>query len=97
MTRSVLAAAALCAALALPAAAPAVVPPKDCGMMTVKGKRYQIKADQISCRTGRDHSRRYLATRSKPRGYKCRNLSREKGRVNITCSNGRKNFLAIRR
>ena len=97
MTRAVLAALALCAALALPAAAPAVVPPKDCGMMTVKAKRYQIKADQISCETGRNHSRRYLSRHRRPSGYTCKDLSREKGRVNVTCSNGRKNFLAIRR
>lgn len=41
MTRTVLAALALCAAaaLALPALAPAVVPPKSCGTMTVQGKK----------------------------------------------------------
>jgi len=97
MTRALLAALALSIALALPAAAPAVVPPKNCGTMTVKSKRYQVKADQISCKTGRRHTRRYLSRRAKPRGYTCKNLSKEKGRVTFTCNNGRKVFFAIRR
>jgi hypothetical protein len=97
MKRATLTAAATLAALCLPAAATAVVPPKNCGTMTVEGKRYQVKADQISCSTGRDHARRYLKQRKKPRGYTCRDLSKSKGRVTFTCNNGRKVFFAIRR
>jgi hypothetical protein len=65
--------------------------------MTVAGKRYQVKADQISCKTGRDHAKRYLASHKKPRGYTCKDLSKQKGRVTFTCNNGRKVFFAIRR
>lgn len=97
MNRPILITLALLGALCLPAAALAVVPPKSCGSMTVKGKRYQVKADQISCRTARDHTKRYLRSSRKPRGYRCRNLSTSKGRVNFICNNGRKNFFAIRR
>ncbi len=43
MIRASLLAAAVAALLALPATATAVVPPKNCGMMTVKAKRYQVK------------------------------------------------------
>lgn len=96
MTR-LLIAATLVASLCLPAAATAVVPPKNCGSMTVKGKRYQVKADQISCSTGRDHAERYLKTHRKPRGYKCNDVSKARNRVTFTCNNGRKTFFAIRR
>ena len=97
MHRPILLALALLVALSLPAAAPAVVPPKSCGTMTVKGKRYQIKADQLSCATARDHIKRYIATGRKPSGYSCRKPNTEKGRVSHICNKGRKNFFAIRR
>ena len=97
MTRALLIAATLVAALCLPTAATAVVPPKNCGKITVKGKRYEIKADQISCSTGRDHAKRYLQRRSKPRGYSCRDISSSKNKVTFMCNNGRKSFFAIRR
>ena len=42
---------ALVVALAGPAWAP--VPPRNCGMLEAKGKRFNIKADQIRCRTAR--------------------------------------------
>ncbi len=85
------------AALLLPAAAPAVVPPKNCGSMTVKGKRYQVKADQISCKSGRDHAKRYIERHRAPGGYKCKDLSKSKNKVNFYCNNGRKVFFAIRK
>ena len=31
----------------------AIVPPSDCGRLTVKAKRYDIKADQLRCSTAR--------------------------------------------
>jgi hypothetical protein len=97
MTRAVLLAAALAALLALPAAVNAVVPPKNCGTMSVKGKRYQVKADQISCSSGRTYARRFLTRGSKPRGYRCRDYPSRKRRVDFYCNNGRKIFFAIRR
>jgi len=83
--------------LALPAAVPAVVPPKDCGRMTVKGKRYQVKVDQISCSTGRTYTSRYLARGSKPRGYRCRENRPKRNSVQLSCSSGRKQLFVIRR
>ena len=97
MTRSLLIAAAVAAILSLPALATAVVPPKNCGTMTVKSKRYQVKADQMSCSTGRDHTRRFLKTGRKPRGYKCKDYPSKKGKVDFYCNNAKKIFFAIRR
>jgi hypothetical protein len=97
LPKMLLLAVALVAALAIPTAATAVVPPKNCGTTSVSGKRYQVKADQISCRSGRDYARRYLRTGRKPRGYRCRDYPSKKGRVDFYCNNRRKIFFAIRR
>jgi hypothetical protein len=94
----VLAVVALAAALvALPAAAPAIVPPRDCGFMTVSGKKYQAKVDQISCTSGKRYIKNYLTKRTKPRGYRCDRFTTRKNRVTFQCANGVKVFLAIRR
>jgi hypothetical protein len=55
------------------AAAPAgaIVPPKDCKIITVGGKRYNIKSDQLKCKTARQYSATYLRTHHKPSGYVC--------------------------
>ena len=79
------------------ATAPAVVPPRDCGKMSVSGKRYQVKVDQISCRSGKRYARTYIQRRTKPRGYSCKRYPVRKGRVAFYCNNGRKIFFAIRR
>ena len=92
-----LAAAALVAVAAVPVAAPAVVPPRDCGSMTISGKRYQIKVDQISCRDGKTYAKRYIQTSSKPRGYTCKRYPSRRNRVRFYCNNGRKIFFGIRR
>lgn len=97
LTRTILLAATVAALLCLPGAATAVVPPKNCGTMTLKGKRYQVKADQMSCSTGRGHAKRFLTNGAKPRGYRCRDYPSKKGRVDFYCNNGRKIFFAIRR
>jgi hypothetical protein len=76
--------------------ASAVIPPKNCGMMTVKGKRYQIKADQIKCRSALGFSRRYLSSRARPAGYRCRDYSGGT-KLKFRCSRGIRVFFAIRR
>ena len=87
----------VCAMLvALAPPAPAIVPPSDCGTLTVRGQRYGIKADQLGCRTARSHASRYLADRRRPRGYRCRNYGRET-RLKFRCARGVKVFFAIRR
>ena len=74
----------------------AIQPPRKCGTLTVKGKSYTIKADQIRCRTARSHARRYLSTGRRPRGYRCRNYGRET-KIKFRCSKGIRVLFAIRR
>lgn len=84
------------ALLAGPPAAQAIVPPVDCGMTTVKGKRYNIKADQIACRTAKPHARRYLSTGRRPSGYRCRSYSGST-KLKFRCARGVRVFFAIKR
>lgn len=74
----------------------AIVPPRDCGTLTVKANRYAIKADQLRCVTAKAHAKRYLSTRSRPRGYRCRDFGSET-KLKFRCSRGVKVFFAIRR
>jgi hypothetical protein len=68
---------ALGAAAALLAATPgqAIVPPKDCGSIKVKHRRYNIKGDQLPCSQARRYSATYIASRKRPRGYRCQRFS----------------------
>ena len=101
--RTVLAATALALAAALVltiAFAPragAIVPPKNCGLMTVKEKRYKIKADQMRCRRARRYSRRYLRSHDRPSGYHCTDYSASETKLKFRCYRGIKVFFAIRR
>ena len=83
-----------CAALAAPSAA--IVPPTDCGIITVKGKRYDIKADQLRCKTAKPYASRYLSTHRRPTGFTCRDFGKET-KLKFRCSRGIKVFFAIRR
>ena len=87
---------ALAAALALAPAAVATVPPKNCGMLSVSGKRYQIKADQMRCSSAKTYSRRYLRSHSRPSGYSCRDYS-SSTKLKFRCSKRVRVFFAIRR
>ena len=84
----------LCFAAAQPAGA--IVPPRDCGTTTVKGKRYQIKADQLRCSTAKPHARRYLSTGRRPSGYRCTNYSAPR-KMKFRCTRGEREIFAIRR
>jgi hypothetical protein len=89
------------AALALvvvfaPSRAWAPVPPKNCGMLETGSKRFNIKADQIRCRTARRHARRYLTSHDRPRGYTCRDYGRGTS-IEFRCSKGQRVIFAIRR
>jgi hypothetical protein len=86
---------ALMVALA-PTRAWAPVPPRNCGMMDVRGKTYNIKADQIRCRRARRYARRYLRTHQRPSGYTCRDYPRTTS-IKFRCSKGAKVLFAIRR
>jgi hypothetical protein len=96
---ALLAAAALFAAMFAAGPAGAIVPPKNCGKVTVKGKTYNIKADQLRCTKARDYSVAYLKTRDKPRYYKC--FSYSGSAIKFRCIAARYNpdrtFWAIKR
>lgn len=100
VSRGRLTAFALVMGVAAPAAlAPhsiAIVPPTDCGAMTVRAKRYTIKTDQLRCLTARSHAKRYLSSAIKPSGYTCRNYGAQT-KLKFRCSRGVKVFFAIRR
>jgi hypothetical protein len=83
--------------LAIPHGTGAVVPPRDCGRMTLKGRTYQVKVDQISCGDGRAFTRAYVNDKVSPKGYKCRDYPAKKGRVKFYCADGRRVFFGIRR
>ncbi len=87
---------ALAAALVLGPVAGATVPPKNCGMLSVEGKRYQIKADQMRCSSAKTYSRRYLRSRARPSGYTCRNYSGGT-KLKFRCTKRVRVFFAIRR
>jgi hypothetical protein len=79
----------------MPAPAPAPVPPKDCGFLTVKNKRLNVKADQLRCAPARKYTRRYMKG-DKPRGFACTDYGSETA-IEFRCSKGAKVFFAIRR
>jgi hypothetical protein len=88
---------ALCLVTAVAAhPAQAIVPPQDCGRLTVKGQRYNIKADQVRCRTAKPYARRFLAAGRNPSGYRCRSYSSQT-KLKFRCSRGIKVFFAIKR
>lgn len=101
LPRILLALAALTAALLVGVAAAgppagAVVPPTDCGTLSVDGKRYTVKADQLRCADARSHTRRYLGERRRPAGYRCRDYT-SSTKLRFRCSKGVRVFFAIRR
>lgn len=95
LTAVILAAACAANGLLAPGAA-AIVPPADCGRLTAKAKRYDVKADQLRCATARSYAASYLKTGRRPTGYKCRNYGPET-KLKFRCSRGVKVFFAIRR
>jgi hypothetical protein len=90
---------ALAVAVLLVAAAPSPAPvaPRNCGMITVEGKRYQVKADQVRCRTARPQARRYLARGVRPAGFTCRSYNSSSTALKFRCWKGKKSILAIKR
>jgi hypothetical protein len=82
--------------LATAAPSPAPVAPRNCGMMTVKSKRYQVKADQIRCRTAKSWTRSYLTGSDRPSGYKCRNYG-SSTKLKFRCWKRERVFFAIKR
>ena len=94
--RFALLAIALIGALVASAPAGATVPPRDCGFMTVKAKRYNVKADQVRCRTARAYAQTYLRSHTRPGGYRCRDYGAETA-MKFRCASGIRVFFAIKR
>ena len=88
--------AAVACALAWTPVTGATVPPKNCGTMTVKSKRYQIKADQMRCDTAKTYSRRYLSRHDRPSGYRCTDFGAST-KLKFRCAKGVRVFFAIKR
>jgi hypothetical protein len=97
LCRMAVALAVTCATAALLAPhSEAIVPPSDCGMLTVKAKLYNVKADQLRCTTARTYASEYLAARRTPKGFHCRDFGSET-KLKFRCSRGIQVFFAIRR
>jgi hypothetical protein len=80
-----------------PSQAWAPMAPKNCGTLSAKGKRYQVKADQIRCDTARRQAARYLRHGTKPRGYSCKSYSASETSIKFRCTKGVRVVFAIRR
>jgi hypothetical protein len=92
---AMLIAGALAAPMLIPAGSGAIVPPRNCGNMSVNGKTYNIKADQIRCRRARRYAKMYLTSHSKPSGYSCRTYSNSA--LKFRCAKGIHVYFAIKR
>lgn len=76
--RTILALLVACALLAgtFAASAGAVLPPRNCGTIMAKGKKWQVKADQFRCKKAKRYAKRYIRHRVVPRHFKCRRGAR---------------------
>jgi hypothetical protein len=92
----ILAGVAVLVLVALAETAAATVPPKNCGMMSVEGRRYQVKADQLRCRTAKAYTRRYLAYGVRPSGFRCRRYAASTA-LKFRCYRRVRVFFAIKR
>ena len=60
---------ALTAGLTLPAGA--VVPPRSCKTIEVKGKKHRVMADGVRCKFARRTARRFLRSGAEPARWNC--------------------------
>ena len=58
--------------------ADAIIEPRKCGTVSVKGKKWPVTADQIPCSTARKWAVTYLRSFKEPRYYDCRRASSSK-------------------
>jgi hypothetical protein len=85
----------LSAAALIPAESGAIVPPRNCGKLSVHGRTYNIKADQLRCWRARRYAKRYLVSRWRPSGYRCRTY--QNSALRFRCAKGIRVYYAIRR
>ena len=94
--RLALALAALAVAAPATQALPRPVPPKDCGFMTVKKQRYNVKSDQLRCKKTRKYTKAYLKSGKKPKRFSCAKYGSDTA-IEFRCTKGKAVFFAIRR
>jgi hypothetical protein len=84
------------AALTSVTSAPAVVPPRDCGFIKLKGHRYNVKADQMRCSDAKDDLRDYALRGKRPgKGWTCKTYKDQS--LRYRCYKGQREFFGIRR
>lgn len=88
---------ALAALLAI-APATATIAPRNCGLISAKGKRYTVKAHIIGCSKAKPWMDRYLETGRRPpvSGWRCRTFSGT-GSIKARCVKADRDFFAIKR
>jgi len=82
--------------LTFPAPSPAPVAPVNCGNISVKGKTFQVKADQIRCATAKKWTRKYLQASWRPSGYSCRKGASSSS-LKFRCWKRSRTYFAIKR
>lgn len=76
--------------------ADATVPPKNCGTVKPKKKRYKVKADQVSCKTAKRAVVRWFTKRRKPAHYKCQTRFPSNSSYRLYCHRGSRTIFAIK-
>jgi hypothetical protein len=56
--------------VAIPAGA--IVPPRECGTLTVGTRKFNIKSDQLRCTTAKKYAANYIRSHTRPRYYTCK-------------------------
>jgi hypothetical protein len=78
-------------------AATAVVPPKRCGKLEIKGKTYKVSTHRRECDFARKWSKRYLKNREHPDGWSCASYPPEETRIAFSCRKGQASYYAVRK
>ena len=78
-----------------PAVSPAPTTPKNCGSITVGGKRVKIRADQLRCKKARKGARGYMNGKGAPNGFDCTRYGAGTS-VEFICAKGQTQIIAIR-
>ncbi len=90
--------AVLMLAVALPASpAGATMPPKKCGNMKVKGKKYKVRAHLIGCDRAREGTQKFLKKGDHGKSWTCVKYSPKESKIAFNCRKGSKDYYAIRK
>lgn len=77
------------------AAAPVseAIPPRVCGKVSHKGKRYVVHAHIVKCSFSLTWAKRYLKRRAVPEGYKCNAFEGPQPNLPWVCRNRRASYI----